>query len=86
VKVPEVLIDVGLGVVGTNAPEVSARFVSVRVDICAVFLCCRSQSTHCIVGNVSNMLRKAVTALIWPTLHTCEQGGLRLEKVIVIML
>jgi hypothetical protein len=32
------------------------------------------------------MLRKAVTALIWPTLHACEQGGLRLEKVIVIVL
>jgi hypothetical protein len=32
------------------------------------------------------MLRKAVTALIWSTLHACEQGGLRLEKVIVIVL
>ncbi|KAJ8596643.1 hypothetical protein M405DRAFT_805028 [Rhizopogon salebrosus TDB-379] len=39
VKVPEVLIDVALGVVGTDAPEVLGKFVSVwRVDdICAVF-------------------------------------------------
>jgi hypothetical protein len=30
------------------------------------------------------MLRKAIPALIWPTLHACEKGGLRLEKVIVM--
>ncbi|KAJ8596642.1 hypothetical protein M405DRAFT_805023 [Rhizopogon salebrosus TDB-379] len=38
-EMPEVLIDVALGVVGTGAPEVLGRFVSVwRVDdICAVF-------------------------------------------------
>jgi hypothetical protein len=33
------------------------------------------------------MLRKAIPALIWPTLlRACEKGGLRLEKVIVIVL
>jgi hypothetical protein len=38
-EMPEVLIGVALGVVGTGAPEVLGRFVSVwRVDdICAVF-------------------------------------------------
>jgi hypothetical protein len=32
------------------------------------------------------MLRKTIPALIWPTLHACEKGGLRLEAVIVIVL
>jgi hypothetical protein len=32
------------------------------------------------------MLREAIPALVWPTLRACKKGGLRLEKVTVIVL
>jgi hypothetical protein len=92
VEVPEILIDVALGVVSTTiAPEVLDRFASVwrvegRYMRCFLMLSITINSLY--YWNASTMLRKAIPALIchWLTLHSCEKGGLRPEKVIVIVL